>query len=43
MRYAKAMVPDGPGSRLAFSEFCAQNVPVGLAYVDQPESQFGAV
>lgn len=43
MRYAKAMVPDGPGRGLAFSEFCAQNVPVSLACADWPESQFGSV
>lgn len=42
MRYAKAVVPDGPGAGLAFSEFCAQNVPLSLACVDQPESQCGS-
>lgn len=34
MRYAKAVVPDGrQGAGLAFSEFCAQNVPLSLDLV----------
>lgn len=43
MRYAKAMVPDGPGTVLDFPEFRAQNVLVSLACVDQLENQFGSV